>query len=246
VARFRPRRLGVWLIAGLAALAVLVFGGTWIYIHVIEGSAPAPLSLKSAASSPGPTATGASSSTGPTPGTAAATTVAGTWRVAAGSVVGYRVNEVLAGQNNVAVGRTSSVSGEMTISGTTVTAASFTVPMATIHSDQSERDTQFDGRIMDTAAYPTGTLTLTSPIAIGTVPADGVIKTYHVTGKLALHGHTRSVTFTLQAERTAAGIEVSGSIPVLFANWGIANPSFGSFVTTQNHGQLEFLVKFAR
>jgi polyisoprenoid-binding protein YceI len=246
VARFRPRRLGVWLVAGVAALAVLVFGGTWIYIHVIEGPAPAPLSLKVAASSPEPTSAGASSSTSASAGTAATTGVAGTWRVAAGSVVGYRVNEVLAGQNNVAVGRTSSVSGDMTISDTTVTAASFTVPMATIHSDQSERDAQFDGRIMDTAAYPTGTLTLTSPIAIGAVPADGVIKTYQVTAKLTLHDHTRSVAFTLQAERTAAGIEISGSIPVLFANWGIANPSFGSFVTTQNHGQLEFLVKFAR
>jgi polyisoprenoid-binding protein YceI len=247
VARFRPRRLGVWLIAGLAALAVLVFGGTWLYIHVIEGPAPAPLNLKSSATiSAAPTLAGASSSTSASEGTAAPATVAGSWRVAPGSIVGYRVNEVLAGQNNVAVGRTSTVTGDMTISGTTVTAASFTVQMATIHSDQSQRDAQFDGRIMDTAVYPTGTLTLTSPIPLGTVPADGVIRSYDVTAKLTLHGHARPVTFTLQAERTAAGIDVSGSIPVLFANWSIANPSFGSFVTTQDHGQLEFLVKFAR
>jgi polyisoprenoid-binding protein YceI len=247
VARFRPRRLGVWLIAGLAALAALVLGGTWIYIHAIEGPAPAPLSLKSSpSSSVGPTLAGPSSSASASAGTAATTGIAGTWRVAAGSIVGYRVNEVLAGQNNVAVGRTGSVSGDMTIRGTTVTTASFTVQMATIHSDQSTRDAQFNGRIMDTAAYPTGTLTLTSPIAIGARPANGVIKTYDATGNLTLHGHTRSVTFTLQAERTAAGINVSGSIPVLFANWSIANPSFGSFVTTQDHGQLEFLVKFAR
>jgi hypothetical protein len=50
----------------------------------------------------------------------------------------------------------------------------------------------------------------------------------------------------MQAERTAAGFDVSGSIPVLFANWSIGNPSLGSFVTTQDHGQLEFLLKFAR
>jgi len=234
VARLRPRRLGVWLIGVLAALAVLVAGGTWIYIHVIEGPAPAPLSLK------------ASTSAGPVAPAASATGVAGKWGIASGSIVGYRVNEVLAGQNNVAVGRTSSINGSMTISGTTVTAASFTVQMATIHSDQSQRDAQFNGRIMDTASYPTGSLTLTSPIALASVSADGVIKTYNVAANLSLHGHTRPVTFTLQAERTTAGIEVSGSIPVLFANWGIANPSFAGFVTTQNHGQLEFLVKFAR
>jgi polyisoprenoid-binding protein YceI len=247
VIRFRPRRLGVWLIASVAAVAVLAFGGTWIYIHLIEGPAPAPLSLKSPApTAASPALAGASSSTGGSAGTASTAAIEGTWRVAAGSIVGYRVNEVLAGQNNVAVGRTSGISGDMTISGATVTAASFAVQMATIHSDQSARDAQFNGRIMDTAAFPTGTLTLTSPIAIGARPADGVIKTYHATAKLTLHGHTRAVTFTLQAERTTAGIDVSGSIPVLFANWDIANPSFGSFVTTQDHGLLEFLVKFAR
>ena len=105
---------------------------------------------------------------------------------------------------------------------------------------------QFDGRIMDTASYPTGTLTLTTPIDLGTVPAGGAIRSSQVTANLTLHGRTRSVTFTLQAERTSAGIEVSGSIPIVFADWGIANPSFGSFVTTQDHGLLEFLLTFSR
>jgi len=247
VARLRPRRLGLWVLGGVAALAVLAAGGTWIYIHVIEGPAPAPLSLNSSISaSSGSASSGSASSGSASSGSASAAGVAGTWRVTSGSIVGYRVDEVLAGQNSVAVGRTSSINGSLTISGTTVTAASFTVQMATIHSDQSQRDAQFNGRIMDTAAYPTGALRLTSPIALGGVPASYVIKTYEAAGNLTLHGRTRPVTFTLRAERTTAGIEVSGSIPVLFANWGIANPSFGSFVTTQNHGQLEFLVKLAR
>ncbi len=181
-----------------------------------------------------------------TAGTAAAGQVAGSWNVASGSIVGYRVNEVLAGQNNVAVGRTSDISGSMTIRGSSVTAASFTVQMATIKSDQSQRDAQFNGRIMDTASYPTGTLTLTAPIAVGSLPADGVIRAFHATANLTLHGHTRPVTFTLQAERTSTGIEVSGSIPVVFADWGISNPSFAGFVTTQNHGLLEFLIKFSK
>lgn len=252
MARLPPRRLVRWLIGGLVALAILVVGGTWLYIHVIEGPAPAPLSLKAAAastpaaSSPAPGSAGTASSGTRPSGTGPSGTVAGTWRVTSGSIVGYRVNEVLAGQNNVAVGRTSAISGTMTIRGTTATAASFSVQMATIKSDQSERDAQFNGRIMDTATYPTGTLTLTSPIALGNLPADGVIRTYTATGNLALHGHARSVTFSLQAERTSAGIEVSGSIPIVFADWDIPNPSFTGFVTTQNHGLLEFLIKFSK
>jgi polyisoprenoid-binding protein YceI len=244
MARRPRRRLAWWLLGALVVLVVAVLGGTWLYIHVIEGPAPVPLSLKSA--SPAPSQSAGSGGTVSAVGGSAGAGVAGTWRVSPGSIVGYRVNEVLAGQNNVAVGRTTDITGTLTISGSNVTAASISVPMDTIKSDESERDAQFNGRIMQTATYPTGTVSLTSPIALRTIPADGAIRTYRATADLTLHGHTRKVTFTLAAERTTAGIEVSGSIPIVFADYGIGNPSFAGFVTTQNHGLLEFLVKFSR
>jgi polyisoprenoid-binding protein YceI len=240
--RSRSRRLIAWALGGLVLLAVLIAGGTWLYIHEIEGPAPAPLSLKSApASTPGAAASTPSPGSGTAPGG-----ITGSWKVSAGSLVGYRVNEVLAGQNNVAVGRTSDVTGTLSIAGHTVTSASFSVPVDTIKSDESQRDEQFNGRIMQTATYPTGTLKLTAPIDLGTVPAVGAVRTYRASATLTLHGQARAVTFTLQAERTSTGLSVSGSIPVLFARWNISNPSFAGFVTTQNHGLLEFLVKFTR
>jgi polyisoprenoid-binding protein YceI len=236
--RVLPRRPWQWAAAALAVLVVLAVGGPFVYIHFIEGPAPAPLSLKPSTSASAGQSTGAQQT--------ASTPVTGTWQVARGSQAGYRVREVLMGQNNIAVGRTRSVSGSLTITGTSVTAGRFSVPMATIHSDESQRDVQFDGRIMDVSAYPSGTFTLTKPIKLAPVPAIDAVQTYQATGNLTLHGHTRAVTFPLSAERTAAGIEVSGSIPVTFADWGIGNPSFGSFVTTQNHGILEFLLKLSR
>jgi polyisoprenoid-binding protein YceI len=239
----RRRRWALGLAGAAAAVVVLAVGGTFLYIHVISGPTPAPLGLKPAAGSgTGPASEGRSAPAGDS----AATPVAGTWDAAKGSVVGYRVKEVLFGQNHVAVGRTSAITGHITISGTAVTAGSFTVQMATIKSDESQRDVQFRGRIMDTSAYPTGTLTLTRPIALAPVPAPGGIRTYTVTADLTLHGRTRTVTFPLSAERASGKIDVSGSIPVLFADWGIPNPSFTGFVTTQNHGTLEFLLKLAR
>ena len=97
---------------------------------------------------------------------------------------------------------------------------------------------------MDVATYPTGTFVLTRPISLAPLPSAGTIKTYTATGNLSLHGQTRSVTFPLKAEFTASTIEVQGSIPVLFSKWGIPNPSFTGFVTTQNHGIMEFLLDF--
>jgi len=225
-----------WIVVGVVVVIVVGVGGPFVFIHFVEGKAPAPLSLRSTAS---PSGSAASQTT-------AAGPVAGSWTIASGSEVGYRVKEVLAGQSQTAVGRTASVTGHLTIAGTSVTTGTFSVPMKTIKSNESQRDVQFDGRIMDVATYPTGTFTLTSPINLAPLPATGAIKTYSATGQLTLHGHTRSVTFPLTAERTSTAIKISGSIPVAFADWDIPNPSFGSFVTTQNHGLLEFLLDFTR
>jgi len=240
----RPRHWLRWLITAIVIVVVLAVAGPFVYIHFFNGSTPAALSLTPSGSASA--SAGSSASSTPAATTAASGSVAGTWNAGSGSVVGYRVNEVLVGQSTTAVGRSTSVTGHLAIAGTTATAASFTVQMATVHSDKSERDGQFDNRIMDVAKYPTGTFTLTSPIDLAPLPATGVIKSYTAHGKLTLHGTTRAVTFTLTAERKGANIEVAGDIPVLFADYDIQNPSVGGFVTTQDHGLLEFLLVFGK
>jgi polyisoprenoid-binding protein YceI len=217
-------------------IAALAVGGPFAYIHFFN-SAPAALSLPASSASAGSSSSGTA---------AAASPVAGTWTAGTGSVVGYRVNEVLLGQNATAVGRSSSVTGHLTITGTSVTAASFSVPMSTIHSDKSQRDAQFDGRIMDVAKYPTGTFALTKSIDLAPVPAVNAVKDYTAYGNLTLHGTTKAVTFPLRAELLSGRFEVSGQIPVLFSDYNIANPSFAGFVTTQTHGILEFLLVFTK
>jgi polyisoprenoid-binding protein YceI len=235
------RRWLRWLLAAIVVLVVLAVAGPFIYNHFIN-RAPAALSL-TPGSSPATTPAGTATSTG-TASTAATVPVVGTWTVGSGSVVGYRVNEVLLGQSGTAVGRTTSVTGHMAIAGTAVTGGSFSVPMATVHSNQGERDNNFDGRIMEVATYPTATFALTSPIDLTPLPADGVITHYTAHGNLTLHGTTHAVTFTLSAERKGSQIEVSGDIPVVFADYNIENPSYAGLVTTQNHGLLEFLLVF--
>lgn len=227
-----------WVIVGAAVVVVLAVAGPFIFFHFVEGNGPAPLSLKASATpSSGQPASAVSTKGG-------ATALAGSWQLGSGSQVGYRVQEILMGQHHTAVGRSSSVTGQMVIKGTTVQTASFSVKMATIHTDSAQRDAQFDGRIMDVATYPTGTFALTKPIDLAPVPAAGTVRTYRATGQLTLHGKSVPVTFPLKAERTSSGIEVQGSIPVLFSKWGIPNPSFTGFVTTQNHGIMEFLLDF--
>jgi polyisoprenoid-binding protein YceI len=166
--------------------------------------------------------------------------------VGAGSMAGYRVQEVLIGQNATAVGRTSKIWGSMTIASSTVTKATFTVDMASVVSDQSERNARFDSSIMDVSQYPTASLTLSSPIDLGTIPAEGADAHYTATGDLDMHGVTKSVSFPVTAERVGSDIDVLADIPIAFSEWNIANPSIGGFVTTANSGTLEVLLQLTQ
>jgi polyisoprenoid-binding protein YceI len=229
-----------WVAGTIATAVVLVVGGPFVYIHFIEGKAPAPLALAATAT----TTTVAGGTTGTTSATTGTVVLDGVWKIASGSQAGYRIKETLFGQSNTAVGRTSALTGSITLSGTTVSAGTFSVDMTKVSSDRTQRDDQFQNRIMDTATYPTATFTLTQPIQLSTLPADGVEVTEKATGNLVMHGTTNSVTFQVTARRSGSTIQVSGSIPITFADWQISNPSGGP-ATTEDHGILEFLLHFS-
>jgi polyisoprenoid-binding protein YceI len=223
------------LVAGVVLLVALAVGGPFLYIHVIEGSQPAALSLNDVPSSAPSTASIGGATVAPG-------SINGTWTVSSGSQAGYRVHETLAGQSTTAVGRTSAVTGSLTIAHTTVTAASFTVQMGSVTSDRSQRDDQFHGRIMDVAQFPTGRFVLTSPIHLGALPPVGKTVTVTAVGTLTLHGTTRPVRFTMSAKRSAAQIAVTGDITIAYGDYGIPNPSLGGFVSVGNSGTIEFLL----
>jgi polyisoprenoid-binding protein YceI len=200
--------------------------------------------------------TGSTATTDPTATDPAATDTAATaapsadgvdgeWTIAATSEVGYRVDESINGFDTTANGRTEAVTGSFTIGGTAVSAGSFTVDMTTFKSDESRRDSQFNGRIMEVDTFPTSTFTLTTPIDFGEVPADGSTITASATGDLTLHGVTKSVTFDVEATFQNGRVGVLGNIPVVFADYGISNPSFAT-ITTEDHGILEFVLIFDR
>jgi len=220
------------LVLALVAVAVLVVGGTYVYIHFIQDDAPPKLTLEADST----TTTGGSTDT---------SDLSGTWTAGTGSTAGYRAKEVLFGQSTTAVGRTTDVTGELVIDDTTVSSAKVTVDMTTVTSDQGNRDRQFQGRIMDTATFPTSTFELTEPIDLGAIPGEGQTVTKAAKGKLTLHGTTKEVIVDLTAKRSGGAIQVQGSIPITFDDWGIPAPSFGP-AQVEDHGELEFLVSFTK
>ncbi|MGY1751449.1 YceI family protein [Modestobacter sp. SYSU DS0511] len=69
--------------------------------------------------------------------------------------------------------------------------------------------------------------------------------TVPVTGELTLAGTTRPVTTELSVVRTADGVEVSGAVPVVFADFGIEPPNLG-FVRVEDSGAVELFLRLTQ
>jgi len=241
------RRFPRWVLyvaLGFVALVVLFFGAVFLYAKVINDSPNAftaeDLGSKLAAEPSGDPATAASAPPGSAPAGAAGSSQ---WAATDASEVGYRVQEVLFGVDTTAVGRTNEVQGTLTIDGTQVTGVDFSVDVASIKSDESRRDRQFQGPVMSADQFPTATFTLTQPIELGKAPSDGAEVSTKATGDLTLRGVTNSVTFDVTAKEQNGKIGVQGTIPVAFSDYQIANPSNGG-VKTEDHGLVEFVLVF--
>ena len=255
-----PKRLAV--IGGIAVVVIVALGfaGIFFYANVLNDSpdelGASDLEAVFATTTVAADPAGATTVDPPAPADPAATTVApadpaadppagydGEWVATEESQFGYRVEEVLAGVNTTAVGRSNQLTGTMTVEGTTVPAVDMEVQVATITSDESKRDESFRGSVMNTAEFPTATFHLTQPIELGAIPAEGEQITASATGDLTMHGVTQPVTFDVTAQASGGKIGVLGSIPIVFTDYGIQNPSYGP-VKTEDDGLLEFVLVF--
>ncbi len=191
-----------------------------------------------------PSADGTAPSGTEPPPAATVTSVSGeAWEITEASELGYRVKEILFGVDTEGVGRTNQITGSLVIAGTQVTDADFIVDVASIQSDESRRDNQFRGRIMSTDEFPTAMFTLTEPIELGTEAVEGATVDTTATGELTLRGVTNPVTVDVSARLENGKIGVLGDIPVVFADYSIANPSSGG-ISTEDNGLLEFVLVF--
>lgn len=245
----------VSIVAAVAVLALLGGGLYWF----LRDDAPDEVDLDTAAegvtSTTGSDDPATAGPDGPTPGTAAG--LDGTWTVdtstgefdyesATGTFVGFRVQEELASIGAAeAVGRTNAVTGSMTIAGTEVTDATFTVDMTRITTNESRRDRRVQ-EALNTGQNPTATFTLTAPIDLGTDAADGSEVTATAKGDLTINGVTRAVEFPLQAKLVDGTVVVVGSLDVTFSDYGVTAPSAPIVLSVDDHGVLELQLLLTR
>ena len=250
-----------WLVIGLAAVVVaLLAGGAYGFAYLfLRPEAPAAVGLSSAS----PTATAATDTNEPSSAPAASESSSatgsgldGTWSVDpsvgsfsdfSGSFVGYRVDEELATVGAAtAVGRTPDVTGSLTLAGSQITAVEMSADLITLQSDESRRDGQLKRQALETDQFPTATFSLTQPIELGAVPADGVVINAKAIGDLTIHGVTKTVEIPVEALLSDDVVTVTGSIDILFADYSISRPTSFAVLSIADHGTMEFQLKFTK
>jgi polyisoprenoid-binding protein YceI len=225
----KKTKIGLWIAGGVvvAGGAALAFGPS-VYAGYANSVVEAAPTI-----APGGSAT--ANSTAPAVN---ADDLSGSWSVGEDSFAGYRVDEVLQNQDVTVTGRTSDVTGDLTVDALSLTAATITVDVASIATDEPARDAYFRDNALNVDEFPTATFTLTEPVTIQ-APVAGVAQTVTAVGELTLHGVTQPATVELQAALTEAGGQVVGSIPITFSDFGVEAPDLG-FVSVEDTGSVEF------
>ncbi|RZL23614.1 MAG: YceI family protein [Rhodococcus sp. (in: high G+C Gram-positive bacteria)] len=216
-----------WWVIGSAVAVVLavILAGPWMYANFIHGDQPDALGLSDDAA----------------PADASAE-IDGTWTVGPGSKAGYEVWETLQGQRVFVRGQTEKVSGTATVESEKLTEGTVEVAVATIATDDGRRDFQFSNSVMNASKFPKATFTITEPVDLSTVPADGTITTIPITGELTLKGETRPVTTDFDIRRSAAGIEAAGAIDVTWTDYKIDKPTMFANIIVEDAGQIQFSI----
>ena len=226
-----------WLVLGLVVVIGLAFAGWWFVLK----SDPEPR----AAIELTPTTT---------PATVAGQTgsaLDGPWTVSPGdsrNFVGYRVTEKLIANisETEATGRTDHVTASMKIDGTTVSDVTVAADLTTLQSDNSFRDGRIKGEGLESTKFPEAKFVLTKPIALTTQPAIGDTIKVEATGDFTLHGVTKSVTIELQGRYDGKNVQVVGSLPIAFSDYGIAAPTAPAVASVDDNGEMEMQLFFVK
>lgn len=212
------------IVLSVLAVAVLVVAAIATYVILANRNAPDSLDSTSAASGE-PFDPGA---------------LSGAWTVGAQSLAGYRVDEVLAGQDVTVVGRTSAVSGRVIIEDAHLTSAQLSVELGKVETDNSNRDDAFRD-LLKTAEFPEATFVVDEPVDLALAVPEGDAQSVRleVPGQLTVAGTTVDVTASVVATVHGSEVTLAGSIPVTFADFNIEAPDLG-FVTVEDQGTVEF------
>jgi polyisoprenoid-binding protein YceI len=234
-------RLLKWLVLGVVVVVGLAFAGWYFFLK----SDPEPrAAIKETPIATTTTVAGQDSSS-----SSAASALDGTWTVKPGNTqnfVGYRVTEKLVANisESEATGRTDNVTASMTIEGATVKDVTVSADLRDLQSDNSFRDGRIRSQGLESDDFPEAKFVLSEPITLSAVPAAGETIKTEAKGKFTLHGVTKDVIIQLEGRWDGKQVQVVGSMPIAFDEYGVSAPSAPAVASVDDHGEMELQLFF--
>jgi hypothetical protein len=99
-----------------------------------------------------------------------------------------------------------------------------TVPLSSVTTGMSLRDTHMHEKYLESGKYPNAELSV--PREGLRFPADGLSVEATAAGTMSIHGTSRPVSFHYKAQRSGAAYDVQGDVQVNMNDYGIATPSY--------------------
>ncbi|UFS60007.1 YceI family protein [Subtercola endophyticus] len=164
--------------------------------------------------------------------------ISGEWKVSAGSTAGY---QFASAEGAALTGTTDSVSGALTITDDTLSAAAITVDVDSLSCGNAQADRYLRNVALQADDFPTATFELDQPIDVALSAVAGQIQTVTGRGTLTLHGVSHEVNVQLQTTFGATGARISGSIPISLADYDVTGPDFG-FAVGDGGATVQFAV----
>jgi len=196
------------------------------------------------ASAPQPTT---EPTTAPSPTPASTVSAAGPWTFTldASSKTTVRVREVLAQIRapSDAVLTGTGVKGSFTLNadGTFTSASKITADLTTLRSDQGQRDQFIKDNTLQTRRFPTAEFIPDKAGALPLpLPESGEF-TFTLTGRMTIHGTTKTVTFDVTAKRDGARLTATAKANPSwkFADFGMQQPRVASVLSIEDDIRVE-------
>lgn len=145
----------------------------------------------------------------------------------------------------VVTGTTPGVTGEITLNFDNpelVEAATFTVDMSQLTTDQNRRDNWLRDNAIQTGIFPEATFVATSASGLPETITPGEPINFQLTGDLTVREVTKEVTFDVTA--TLAGNTISGTatLGLNISDMGITPPDFANTLTVSDPFTIEVVI----
>lgn len=156
----------------------------------------------------------------------------------------YTVGETFFSQNNrfaTAIGTTGQISGEITADLSNPPASTIgpiEIDVSQLVSDSNRRDSYIRQNALESSRFPTVTFTSTQVEGLPDSYVEGQEYSFKVTGDLAVHQVTQSVTFDVTARLNGDTLSGTATSSVLMSDFGIGPISLVGMLQTEDEVKL--------